>query len=158
MPKLQINDIDLYYETHGQGQPLVFIHGLGSSSADWERQTPDFSSKYKVVKSDLGVHGKSQKPPGPYSMSLFESDTAELIKSLELGPAHIVGISLGGMVAFQMAVDYPENEIPQEYQLAQNYPNPFNTSTTIEYYLPEQADVNVTTYDASGNELEVLFS
>ncbi|MGB5849889.1 MAG: T9SS type A sorting domain-containing protein, partial [Ignavibacteriaceae bacterium] len=54
--------------------------------------------------------------------------------------------------------DYPENEIPQEYQLSQNYPNPFNPSTTIEYYLPEQADVSVTIYDALGNELEVLFS
>jgi hypothetical protein len=56
------------------------------------------------------------------------------------------------------AYDYPETGMPQEYQLSQNYPNPFNPSTTIEYYLPEQADVSVTIYDALGNELEVLFS
>jgi hypothetical protein len=54
--------------------------------------------------------------------------------------------------------DYPEGEIPQDYQLAQNYPNPFNPSTTIEFTLPVQTDVSVTIYDALGNELEVLFS
>ena len=75
-------------------------------------------------------------------------------------PAFTIGLlkaaieELGGV----MAVDYPESGMPQEYQLSQNYPNPFNPSTTIEYYLPEQADVNVTIYDALGNELEVLFS
>ncbi len=75
-------------------------------------------------------------------------------------PAFTIGLlkaaieELGGV----MAVDYPESGMPQEYQLSQNYPNPFNPSTTIEYYLPEQADVNVTIYDALGNELDVLFS
>jgi len=108
MPKLHINDIDLYYEEHGQDQPVLLIHGLGSSSLDWERQTPVFSTQYKVIALDLRGHGQSQKPSGPYSMSLLASDTAELIKSLGLGPVHLVGISLGGMIAFQLAVDSPE--------------------------------------------------
>jgi hypothetical protein len=75
-------------------------------------------------------------------------------------PAFTIGLltaaveELGGV----MAVDFPESGMPQAYQLSQNYPNPFNPSTTIEYYLPEQADVSVTIYDALGNELEVLFS
>ncbi len=107
MPRIHVNDIELYYEEYGQGQPVLLIHGLGSSSLDWERQTPVFSDKYKVVALDLRGHGQTDKPPGPYSMSIFANDVAELIKSLGLGPVHVVGISLGGMVTFQLAVDSP---------------------------------------------------
>jgi hypothetical protein len=75
-------------------------------------------------------------------------------------PAFTIGLlkaaieDMGGVTSF----DYPESGMPQEYQLSQNYPNPFNPSTTIEYSLPDQADVTVTIYDVLGNELEVLFS
>jgi 3-oxoadipate enol-lactonase len=104
MPKLHVRDIDLYYEVNGQGQPVVFIHGLGSSSRDWERQVPVFSKQYQVLTFDIRGHGKSDKPAGPYTIALFAADTAELIKGLGVAPAHIVGISLGGMIALQLAV------------------------------------------------------
>ncbi len=104
MPKLDVRDIDLYYETAGQGQPILFIHGLGSSSRDWELQVAFFSQHYQVVTFDVRGHGQSDKPPGPYSIPLFATDTAELIKLLGIGPAHVVGISMGGMIAFQLAV------------------------------------------------------
>ena len=108
MPKLHANGIDLYYEKNGDGQPVLFIHGLGSSCRDWEMQTPSFSKQYQVISFDLRGHGQSQKPPGPYTMLLFAADTAELIKSLGVKPVHVVGISLGGMIAFQLALDHPE--------------------------------------------------
>jgi len=108
MPKLHINDIDLYYETTGQGQPILFIHGLGSSNRDWEAQATFFAKSHQVITFDLRGHGQSQKPPGPYSIPLFASDAAELIKSLGFTTVHVVGISLGGMIAFQLAVDHPE--------------------------------------------------
>jgi 3-oxoadipate enol-lactonase len=108
MPKVHVNDIDLYYESAGQGQPVLLIHGLGSSTRDWEYQMPAFSTLYQVVALDVRGHGQSDKPPGPYSIPLFATDTAELIRSLELGPSHIVGISMGGMIAFQLAVDTPD--------------------------------------------------
>ncbi len=108
MPKLRIHDIDLYYEVTGQGAPLVLIHGLGSSTRDWERQVPVFSERYQVVTFDVRGHGQSAKPPGPYSIAQFASDTVELMKALGIGPAHVVGISMGGMIAFQLAVDAPE--------------------------------------------------
>lgn len=108
MPKLKVNNIELYYETTGQGQNILFIHGLGSSTRDWEMQIPTFSKNYQTITFDLRGHGQSQKPSGPYSMSLFAKDTADLIKSLGIAPVHVVGISLGGMIAFQLAVDYPE--------------------------------------------------
>ncbi len=108
MPSLHANGIDLYYEMTGDGQPIVLIHGLGSSCRDWEMQIPFFSKHYRVISFDLRGHGRSQKPRGPYSMSLLAKDTAELIKSLGIAPVHVVGISLGGMIAFQLAVDHPE--------------------------------------------------
>lgn len=108
MPKQHINNIDLYYEISGQGQPVVFIHGLGSSTGDWELQTPFFSKQFQVITLDVRGHGQSQKPPGPYSIPLFASDVAAFIEALDIAPAHIVGISMGGMIAFQLAVDRPD--------------------------------------------------
>jgi len=108
MPKLHARDIDLYYESTGQGQPLLFIHGLGSSTRDWEPQVPVFAARYRVVTFDVRGHGQSDKPPGPYSVPLFAADTATLIRALDIAPAHVAGISMGGMIAFQLAVDAPE--------------------------------------------------
>ncbi len=85
----------------------MLIHGLGSSSRDWEPQVDDFSQRFRLIRMDLRGHGVSGKPPGPYSMRLFAGDTARLLEELKSYPAHVVGISLGGMVAFQLALDFP---------------------------------------------------
>ena len=106
MPSLQLNQIGLYYESCGQGDPLLFIHGLGSSSRDWENQVPHFTERFRVVTPDLRGHGKSDKPAGPYSNRLFARDIAEFIKSLNIAPAHVVGLSLGGFIACQLASDH----------------------------------------------------
>jgi pimeloyl-ACP methyl ester carboxylesterase len=108
MPKKKVKDIDMYYEMTGEGDPILFIHGLGSSTRDWEEQVPVFSQKYKIITIDLRGHGQTDKPKGPYSMKMFAEDIAELLKKLGINSTHILGISLGGGVAFQMAVDYPE--------------------------------------------------
>jgi len=108
MPKIQLAGIHLYYESTGDGPPLLFIHGLGSSARDWELQTPYFSRTYQVITCDLRGHGQSDKPPGPYSIALFAADLAGLLRALALPPAHVVGISLGGGVALQLALDYPQ--------------------------------------------------
>jgi 3-oxoadipate enol-lactonase len=106
--KIRANDINLFYEVKGEGQPLVFIHGLGSSTRDWEFQVPEFSGAYQVITYDLRGHGQSDKAPGPYSIPLFASDIASLLKALGVKSAHVVGISLGGCVALQLAIDFPE--------------------------------------------------
>ena len=108
MPELIIDTDQFYYEIHGEGEPLVLIHGLGSSTRDWELQLPAFSKYYRVISLDLRGHGRSAKSAGPYSMAIFAGDTARLIKELDAGPAHVLGISLGGMVAFQLALDFPD--------------------------------------------------
>jgi 3-oxoadipate enol-lactonase len=107
MPKIKSNNINLYYEMHGEGQPLVFIHGLGSSTRDWESQVPEFSKSFKVVAFDLRGHGQSDKPAGPYTMSQYSDDLAGLLRALNITSAHIVGISLGGGIAFQFAIVHP---------------------------------------------------
>ncbi|MEE8057395.1 MAG: alpha/beta hydrolase [Pseudomonadales bacterium] len=108
MPILNLDDIDLYYEIVGDGEPLLFIHGLGSSCRDWEQQVSFFANRYKVIVFDVRGHGKSNKPPGPYSIPLFATDTVKMLKALGISSAHIVGISMGGMIAFQLAVSQPE--------------------------------------------------
>jgi len=107
MPIVRVQDIQLYYETAGQGEPLLFIHGLGSSTRDWERQVAFFSRRYQVITFDVRGHGRSDKPPGPYSVRLFAADTAALIKSLGIERVHVVGISMGGMIGFQLAIGEP---------------------------------------------------
>lgn len=108
MSKLMVNDLNIYYEVHGEGEPLVFLHGLGSSTRDWERQINYFSARYKVILADVRGHGQTDKPSGDYSVPLFANDMAGLMDSLGIPAAHICGISMGGMIAFQMAVTYPE--------------------------------------------------
>jgi len=107
MSKIKVNDVNLYYERLGRGQALVFIHGLGSSTKDWGSQLEEFSKNYQVITFDLRGHGQSDKPAGPYSIPLFATDTTALLNALGIDSAHMVGISLGGAVAFQLAIDFP---------------------------------------------------
>ena len=83
------------------------IHGLGSSTLDWENQIDFFAKKYQVIAFDLRGHGKSEKPNSPYTVKLFTEDTAQLIQALNQQSVHVVGHSLGGMIAFQLALDFP---------------------------------------------------
>jgi len=108
MPYQQVNGIQLYYELSGQGTPLLFLHGLGSSTQDWELQCPFFASHYQVLAVDTRGHGRSGKPPGPYSVPQFAADVAALVRRLEMPALHVVGLSMGGMIGFQLALDTPE--------------------------------------------------
>ncbi len=106
--KMHVNDVDLYYEVSGSGPALLLLHGLGSSTRDWEAQVPEFCKEFKVVTFDMRGHGRSDKPSGPYSVKMFAADTADLLAALDIPSAHVVGESLGGAVAFQLAISFPE--------------------------------------------------
>ncbi len=97
----------IYFETSGKGKPILFIHGLGSSSQDWEYQIKFFSKSYKTISVDLRGHGKTGSIAGEYSIVKFSNDIAEILCNETEDTTIVVGISMGGMVAFQMAVDYP---------------------------------------------------
>lgn len=108
MPMIKNGEINTYYESHSRGEPLVFIHGLGSSSKDWEYQVGFFQENFRVIVYDVRGHGQTDKPRGPYNIKMFADDLDGLMEVLQVPQAHIVGISLGGMVACQLAVSYPE--------------------------------------------------
>ncbi len=107
MATFKNGDATLYYEVHGEGTPVVLIHGLGSSALDWEYQLPALQ-RYKVIAIDLRGHGRSSRAPVPISMPLFAGDIAALLRHLDIAAAHIVGLSLGGGIAFQFALDHPQ--------------------------------------------------
>jgi len=108
MPTTRVNGVDLYYEIHGSGEPVLLVHGLGSSTLDWEPQIAALAPRFQVIAFDVRGHGRSAKPRQRYSVRLFAEDTAALVRMLGLGPVHVVGISMGGMIAFQLAVTAPE--------------------------------------------------
>jgi 3-oxoadipate enol-lactonase len=108
MATIHLGDIDTFHELSGAGDPVVLIHGLGSSARDWEQQVPALAERYRVLTYDVRGHGRSTKPRGPYSVAQFAKDLALLLEALQHRPAHVVGISMGGMIAFQLAVERPD--------------------------------------------------
>lgn len=108
MSTVVVNGTRLHYQNEGTGEPLVFVHGLGSSGQDWSKQVEAFADRYRVITFDVRGHGQSDKPDGPYSIPLFAEDTAALLQALDAAPANVVGLSMGGMIAYQLAVDAPE--------------------------------------------------
>lgn len=106
MPRFSVDGCELHYETTGHGSPVVLLHGLGSCTRDWDRQIPVFAQRHTVVAVDVRGHGQSDKR-GPYGIPRFSADMASLLAAIGLGPAHLVGFSMGGMIAFQLALDAP---------------------------------------------------
>lgn len=103
MPHLRVDDVRLYYEEHGTGAPVLLIHGLGSSARDWYAQIPHLASRFRVIACDLRGHGRSDKLPGPYHIPEFARDVAVLLRKRNATPAHVVGLSMGGMIGFELA-------------------------------------------------------
>jgi len=107
MPTLTINDAELYYERTGAGPPLLLIHGLGSSGDDWAFQRDVFGRTHTLILADLRGSGRSSKPHGPYSISGFAVDLWALLDALGIETAALLGFSLGGAVAIEMALMRP---------------------------------------------------
>ena len=108
MPITVLHDIDVYYEVHGAGEPVLLLHGLGSSTEDWEAQVAQLSRRRQVITCDVRGHGRTSKPRGGYTIKQFADDAAALLEFVGGGPAHIVGLSMGGCIAFQLALDRPD--------------------------------------------------
>lgn len=108
MPYCTVDDVRLYYDETGAGPPLLFVHGLGSSGRDWAEQVAHFEQDYRVLRLDLRGHGRSGRPEGPYHMAEFAREVAVVLRRLDAAPAHVVGLSMGGMVALQLGADASE--------------------------------------------------
>jgi 3-oxoadipate enol-lactonase len=102
MPKANVQGINLYYEVHGSGYPLILIRGLGSNADHWYCQVPAFSSHYSVVVFD----NRSDIPDAPFTISKMAEDTVLLMDVLGIAKADILGISMGGMIAQAIALKY----------------------------------------------------
>jgi pimeloyl-ACP methyl ester carboxylesterase len=104
---------DLHYEEQGprEGPAVVFLHGLGSSAADWKWQVPAFEERYRVITLDLPAHGRTGLSSGALRERLSVETMADAVDRLlaQLGesPAHVIGLSLGGCVALALAVGAP---------------------------------------------------
>jgi len=109
MPKIRIeNGVSLYYETEGQGDAVVLIQGLDRDCYGMMAQRRALSSCYQVVAYDARGTGKSDTPQGPYTCKQMADDLYGLLKAIKIERAHLIGASLGGIVALECAIAYPE--------------------------------------------------
>lgn len=108
-PRAQVKDLEMFYELHGEGDPVVFIAGTGGSCTFWrEFQVPDFSKRHQVLIYDHRGTGQSDKPDLKYSTRMFADDLARLMDELDIDSAHVIGHSMGGRVAQWMALEHPD--------------------------------------------------
>ncbi len=104
--KAPVNNIEIAYELHGTGEPLLLIQGLGLGRWAWFRQVRQLKHHYRVITFDNRGVGESSKPHYPYTIEMMAEDAAELLHYLGIERAHIAGASLGGMIAQFMAVHH----------------------------------------------------
>ena len=118
----KVGSLDVYYEEHGSGEPLLLIMGLAADSIAWMFQIPDFSQHYRTIAFDNRGVGRSSKPVGPYTIHEMADDAAGLLDVLDVRRAHVVGVSMGGMIAQELALRHPERV--HGLILACTYPEP----------------------------------
>ncbi|ENO12197.1 putative hydrolase or acyltransferase of alpha/beta superfamily [Thermoplasmatales archaeon SCGC AB-539-C06] len=104
----KINNVEINYHTVGDGQPLLFVAGLGVDNMCWIYQVPKFQEFFKVIVFDNRGIGKSTGSIAPYSIRMMADDAVELLKYLNIEKSHIAGTSMGGMIAQEIAINYPD--------------------------------------------------
>lgn len=99
--------IKIYWDEQGQGEPILLIMGLGYPSSLWHRTRPLLAQYFLTIAFDNRGVGSSDVPPGPYSISTMASDAAAVLDAAGISSAHIFGVSMGGMIAQEFALQYP---------------------------------------------------
>jgi 3-oxoadipate enol-lactonase len=107
MPKLNVNGINLYYELHGKGHPLVLIAGFTCDTLLWKPILPELQKHFKVLIFDNRGAGQSDCPDISYSIEMMAQDTLELVERLDLKRPHVLGHSMGGCIAQMLAYHHP---------------------------------------------------
>ena len=108
MPIIKAGDININYKVEGTGEPLIMIMGFGAGMEGWDSQTPFFAKYFKVITYDNRGAGKSDKPKGPYTTAMMAEDAVHLMDSLGIGKANVMGASMGGLIAQELAINHPE--------------------------------------------------
>ena len=109
MPIIEVNDIHMYIESHGEGFPLFMILGLSCDVNWWTPEIIEAMAKnFKTIVFDNRGIGQSDKPEINYSIKMFADDTVGLMNALNIEKAHVLGLSMGGFIAQEIALSYPE--------------------------------------------------
>jgi 3-oxoadipate enol-lactonase len=108
MPFVENLGARIYWDEEGNGAPLLLIMGLGWSSHAWHRSRPLLSEKYRTITLDNRGVGRSEAPAGPYSMAQMAADAAAVLNAARVNAAHIFGVSMGGMIAQEFALQFPK--------------------------------------------------
>ncbi len=108
MPIAQANNIAINYEVHGDGEPLIMINGLADDLSSWAYQTEEFARHFKVIIFDNRGIGGTDKPEGKYTTAKMAADACGLLDHLGIERAHVLGVSMGGMIAQEFALAYPD--------------------------------------------------
>ena len=108
MPIARVGDININYMVEGEGEPLLMIMGYGSNMDGWYFQTRFFAKHFRVITLDNRGVGGSDKPEGPYSTKMMAEDAVHLLESLNIEKTHVMGASMGGMIAQELAINHPE--------------------------------------------------
>ncbi|MFX1495943.1 MAG: alpha/beta fold hydrolase [Promethearchaeota archaeon] len=103
----KINGIKICYDVLGKGYPVILVHGFGDKKEHFRAQVGDLSGYFKVIRFDNRGAGKSDRPPGPYTMEIYADDVNALMDDLEIEKANIVGHSFGGMIVQYFVLKYP---------------------------------------------------
>ena len=104
---IEVDGIRLQYAEAGDGPALVFLHGLSATHANWEFTLPAFADRWRVIAPDLPGHGGSAKPDAPYTIDFYAGVVRSLGRELGVREAVVVGNSLGGQIALELAIAYP---------------------------------------------------
>ena len=108
MPYAQSNGINLYYEERGTGEPLLLIMGITAPGSVWEKHVAFWEPHFRCILFDNRGVGRSDKPAGPYSSAQMADDSAGLLDALNIPKARVAGVSMGGIIAQQLALRHPE--------------------------------------------------
>lgn len=108
MPFAELTDVRCYYEVSGQGEPLVLVPGLGCTCRVWDAVRDDLSAHFTLICPDNRGLGQSVPKRQPHSLGDYSADLVELLDYLQLDRAHVMGLSLGGIIAQRFAMDHPE--------------------------------------------------
>src|SRR5262245_21759530 len=107
MPEVVANGLRLFYEESGQGDPLVFLSGLGGDHRSFSVTLKQFSATFRTLAIDARDAGRSDRASGSYTTADLADDVASVFEAIGLPPAHVVGHSLGGAVAQELAIRHP---------------------------------------------------
>src|SRR5262245_26968935 len=108
MPYAETNGTRIYWEEHGQGEPLLLIMGLGYSLEMWHRSLAVLAGGYRTIVFDNRGVGRSDVPPGPYPIATMAADAAAVMDAVGIQRAYVFGISMGGMIAQELALQQPQ--------------------------------------------------